>query len=172
MVRTFAFLLVLIMPTMGCSGQSGDNNVNAKFDETIKTYLKFTVPTISCDSLSAEYEKFLVLDARETPEYEVSHLPDAQHVGYQEFDIDSVQSVEKDTPIVVYCSIGYRSEKIGETLKEEGFRHVYNLYGSIFEWVNQGNLVVDSTGNTTNKVHTYNKKWSKWVTRDNIEKVW
>ena len=72
----------------------------------------------------------------------------------------------------MYCSIGYRSEKVGEELKKMGFKNVYNLYGSIFEWVNQGNEVVDENEKVTEKVHTYNKRWSKWIEDGKAEKVW
>ena len=48
----------------------------------------------------------------------------------------------------MYCSIGKRSEKVTQKLKKAGYNNVSNLYGGIFEWVNQGNEVVD----TNNKV--------------------
>jgi hypothetical protein len=47
-----------------------------------------------------------------------------------------------------------------------------NLYGSIFEWVNQGNPVVNKDNQPTQQVHTYNKNWSRWVEKDKAEKVW
>ena len=47
------------------------------------------------------------------------------------------QGWSKSDTIVLYCSIGYRSEKIGEKLVEMGYGHVFNLYGGIFEWVNR-----------------------------------
>jgi len=93
-------------------------------------------------------------------------------MGYDDYDGDLLNEVPKDTPIVVYCSIGYRSEKIGEKIQKLGFTKVYNLYGSIFEWVNQDNPVVDSNNKPTDKVHTYNKKWSKWVQDGKAVKVW
>lgn len=48
--------------------------------------------------------------------------------------------------VVLYCFIGYCSEKVVEQFWEWGFIKVYNLYGSIFEWVNQGYFVVDIIG--------------------------
>ena len=40
--------------------------------------------------------------------------------------------------IIVYCSIGVRSEDIGEKLKELGYTKILNLYGGIFDWKNKG----------------------------------
>ena len=44
-----------------------------------------------------------------------------------------------------------------------GYTNVYNLYGGIFEWKNKNFIVIDSEEKETNKVHTYNRDWSKWL---------
>jgi rhodanese-related sulfurtransferase len=108
-------------------------------------------------------DRYVFLDARESEEYEVSHIKSAQWVGYEDFSMEGVKLSKHDT-IVVYCSIGYRSEKIGEKLIDEGYLHVYNLYGGVFKWINDGNPVYIH-GQETNRIHTYNKKWSKWVNK-------
>jgi len=117
-------------------------------------------------------KEIIVLDAREKEEYDVSHIEEAIYLGYKDPDFSTLNDFDKDTPIVVYCSIGYRSEKIGEKLKKLGFNSVRNLYGSIFEWVNQGHKIVDHNGQQTNEIHCYNKKWSKWMINDAYQKVW
>lgn len=106
-----------------------------------------------------------MLDVREIEEYKVSHLKNARRVGYFWFDMRSVYDIPNDATIVVYCSVGYRSEKIGEKLLKYGFKHVYNLYGSIFEWVNEGNSVYKSNGVQTSEIHTYDKEWGRWAER-------
>ncbi|UBM57918.1 rhodanese-like domain-containing protein [Marinilongibacter aquaticus] len=141
------------------------------FNLLLKTMLKESVPTISVQALAEKgTDQFLLLDAREKPEYAVSHLKDARWVGFETFDAKSLKDVPKDKPIVVYCSIGVRSEKVGEKLKAAGFEQVENLYGSIFEWVNEGHPVYDSQGKQTEKVHAYNRKWGIWLNKG--EKVY
>ena len=44
---------------------------------------------------------------------------------------------------------------------------VSNLYGGIFEWVNQENPVIDTTGNETKNIHAYNKTWGVWLNKGN-----
>lgn len=134
------------------------------FDLLLKTMLKETVPTISVPELKKK-NKVVLLDARERKEFEVSHLKDAKWIGFETFDANNLKDIPKDAEIVIYCSIGVRSEKIGEKLKAQGYTHVENLYGSIFEWVNQGNKVYDMKGKPTNKVHAYNKKWGVWLNK-------
>lgn len=114
----------------------------------------------------------VIFDTRSREEYEVSRIPKARFLGYREFHPKKLDNIPKDSTIVLYCSIGYRSEKIGERLKRLGYKKVYNLYGSIFEWANRGYPVVAPDGKTTDELHTYNKDWSQWVKDDKIEKTW
>jgi rhodanese-related sulfurtransferase len=157
-----------------CSGQvpaSRAHCQNPDFDKKIANMLSFSVKTISPDDLKRQ-PNVVILDARERSEYDVSHLPNALFAGFNNFEKKVLEDIPMDKPIVVYCSIGYRSEKIGEKLKKMGYTKVFNLYGSIFEWLNQGNPVVDKNGQITKKVHTYNKAWSRWVEEGKAEKTW
>lgn len=126
--------------------------------------LERTVPFISPEKLNNSYNNYTILDTRESQEYNVSHLKNAMFISYNDFDIDkTTQVLPKNKPIVVYCSIGYRSEKVGELLIKKGYL-VYNLYGGIFNWINKNLLVVDSFNNPTSNIHPYNKKWAVWLT--------
>jgi 3-mercaptopyruvate sulfurtransferase SseA len=69
--------------------------------------------------------------------------------------------------IVVYCSLGVRSEDIAEQLKKEGYTNVYNLFGGIFEWKNSNHKVYDNKEEPTENVHAFSKKWSKWLLKGN-----
>jgi rhodanese-related sulfurtransferase len=108
---------------------------------------------------------FVLLDAREQKEYDVSHLKNAIQVGYDHFDLAKTTSklTDKNATIVVYCSVGIRSEDIAEKLQKAGYKNVFNLYGGIFEWKNKQNIVVDSLNNPTEKIHTFSKEWSTWL---------
>ena len=77
--------------------------------------------------------------------------------------IFGIQLFTKNTKIVVYCSLGIRSEDIAEKLKKAGYTNVLNLYGGIFEWKNNNYNVFSSGGKATEKVHTFSKEWSKWL---------
>jgi len=145
---------------------------NSSFEQKIDRLLSNKIPTITVKQAQTFLTNSLLLDARELEEYNVSHIPNAKYIGYDDFDLSSIAGISKDETIIIYCSIGYRSEHIGAKIQEAGYQKVYNLYGSIFEWVNQGLPIVDSSGNKTLQVHTYNKNWSKWVEHPDIVKVW
>ena len=143
------------------------------FDERVRKSLSFTVPVISVQHLKRNLDSYVILDAREKMEYEASHIPGAIFIGYNDFDMaNTLKRIPKSKEILVYCSIGYRSEKIGEKLLKAGYQDVSNLYGSIFEWVNQGYPIENGAGKNTNEVHTYSKRWGRWVNNKTIKKVW
>jgi len=103
------------------------------------------------------------LDTRKLEEFEVSHLKNAIWVGYKEFEEEKVSSQikDKDTPIIVYCSIGVRSEEIGEKLQKAGYTNVKNLYGGIFEWKNKGKAIYKHNTVETDSIHAFDKNWGK-----------
>ncbi len=147
--------------------------LNPKFEKKIDQTIDRSIPIISCSTLKkqlSKQQKIYLLDARAVREYQVSHLPNAIHIGYDHFQKDKVNSIPKDATVVLYCSIGYRSEKIGKQLKSMGFQQVYNLYGGIFEWSNRAYPLEKQQGQTTQKVHAYNQDWGCWIDRG--EKVY
>ncbi len=164
-----------IMSIFSCQAQVAADRAsceNEAFDKAVSRWLSLSVPTQSVEDLATGTDSILILDAREKEEFMTSHIEGARHIGYDDFDISILDDVAKDKKIVVYCSIGYRSEKIGEKLQQAGFKDVKNLYGSIFEWANKGYPLVDAQELPTKKIHTYNKRWSKWMLNDKYEKVW
>lgn len=128
----------------------------------LQSVLDDSVPVLSVAQLK-DSENIMLLDAREQEEFDVSHIPNASYVGFEDFDLSSVVHLDRYQSIVVYCSVGYRSEKITQQLLENGFQNVNNLYGGIFEWVNQGNEVVDTQGQKTSRIHPYSSTWGIWL---------
>jgi len=159
--------IFLISITFSACGQG-------TLEELLDKHNNETVPYISVEQLQGKknHPELLLLDTRALEEFQVSHLKNAHWVGFESFDIEKFKILfpEKDKEIVVYCSLGVRSEKIGEQLQNQGYTVVYNLFGGIFEWKNNHLPVYDSQGNETEKVHAFSKKWSKWLTKG--EKVY
>jgi len=125
-----------------------------------------TVPYIKVNDLKGK-KNLVFLDARELKEYKVSHIPNAIPVGFDHFNprIVTERVQDKNATIVVYCSIGVRSEKIGEKLLKLGYKNIYNLYGGIFEYKNIGGKVVNIKNKVTDSVHAFNKTWSIYLTK-------
>ena len=102
----------------------------------------------------------VLLDVREKGEYTTSHIAGALHVKPGTTDFSFLDDTPKDTPIVAYCSVGYRSSELANALQKAGFTEVYNLEKSIFGWANAGYPVVQDS-QPTDKVHPYNKLWGR-----------
>lgn len=135
--------------------------------ELLKKSNTESVPYISVQELAMPKTKAILLDARELNEFNVSHIKNAIHVGYDFFDINEAQKKlnDKSATIVVYCSLGIRSEDVAEQLKKVGYTNVFNLYGGIFEWKNKDRKVYNSEKKTTEKVHAFSEEWGKWLTK-------
>ncbi len=156
-VRLYLILFWLLMSVCFLFGQVKSSAYRAM----LKTMLSHSVQEVGIAAAATD-SSVVFLDAREPNEYGVSHLKNALHIGYDHFELSSVQHLDKQAPIIVYCSIGYRSEKIAQKLKQSGFTNVSNLYGGIFEWVNQNHPVYDGVGKTT-KIHAYSRSWGIWL---------
>lgn len=174
MKNILVLFLTIAFASISCAQAPGSRPKvnNEAFDQKIAKTINFTIPVMGVDELKEMQEDVIILDARPEGEFDISHIQGAKRIGFRKLDKDALKGIDKDEQIVVYCSIGYRSEKVGEKLKKMGYSNVYNLYGSIFEWVNQGNEVVDKNNKPTEKIHTYNKRWSKWVEEGKADKVW
>ena len=154
--------------------QFGILNAQESLDKLLSKYNSHSIPYISVEELKMQSanEKVFILDAREREEFEVSHIKNSIYVGYNTFSAEKVTSkiVDKNAHIVVYCSLGIRSENISEKLKDVGYTNIKNLYGGIFEWMNKGYSVYDSTNTETQKIHAFSKHWAKYLNKG--EKVY
>ncbi len=148
-------MLCWISLSTTCCGQD-------KFDKYVSKLYEGTVPIVKQAEVTEE-QNVLYLDTRSMEEFEVSHIDGARFIDYEAFEPQDVADIPKDTTIVVYCSVGYRSERIGEKLQELGFTNVRNLHGGIFDWKNKDNEVVNMSGAPTDSVHTYDRLWSRWL---------
>jgi rhodanese-related sulfurtransferase len=166
-----ANLFLALLPLLAGISCSQAQVSESDFHTMLEGLYRYTVPQVRTTDLAGlSNSDPLFLDTREPEEYAISHIPGARCVGFDDVDLGTVKDLPRDQPIVVYCSVGYRSERIGEKLQEMGFTEVKNLYGGIFDWMQQGQPVVDAEGKPTMNIHTYNRSWSKWAFTGN--KMW
>ena len=138
-------------------------------DNILNKFNTKSIPYISVQELAMPKTKAIILDAREKKEHDISHIKNSIFVGYDNFKIETVKDAipDKSQQIVVYCTLGIRSEDIAEKLKKEGYTNVLNLYGGIVEWKNKGFDVFDSKEQKTENVHVFNADWSQWLKNGN-----
>ncbi len=146
-----------------------DTEDNVMFWSTTLKMIRAKYPEVaqlSTDSLqtmldaSLKAERPLLLDVREKEEYGVSHLKDAVSALTEKEALRALEGVAPDRPVVLYCSVGYRSSEMARFLQKRGLEKVYNLEGSIFAWANEGRPVYRGE-ERVHKVHPYDRVWGK-----------
>ena len=160
LASTILLILGLSITQFQCKNPQkiNPNFIQVEFDKLADEVSNGNVPDISAKMLKMEKGSFIILDCRGLNEYEISHIEDARRVGFDDFDLSQIEDIPKSAKIVTYCTVGKRSEKIGEKLQDAGYTNVHNLHGSILSWTNEGNLVIDSQGRKTNKIHGFKKE--------------
>lgn len=104
----------------------------------------------------------LLLDARTPEEHAVSHLPGAVSAPDAESALKVLRDAGAETPVVVYCSVGWRSSDLVQQLRDRGVETVWNLEGSIFQWANEDRPVVRD-GLRVRQVHPYDESWGRFL---------
>ncbi|MEE9320123.1 MAG: HigA family addiction module antitoxin [Granulosicoccus sp.] len=101
---------------MSNSQKTGVRSANAA---TVKTWL--------------EQDEIVLVDVRETSEYDREHIPGAMLLPMSKFDAEIFPSVPGKT-IVLHCAVGKRSESAGKMLLNEGHTGAVHLSGGIEAW--------------------------------------
>lgn len=78
-------------------------------------------------------ERPVLLDVRESWEYELCHLDGSTHVPMQAVAA-RLGELEPDREVVVVCHHGVRSMQVAIFLESEGFSSVHNLKGGVDAW--------------------------------------
>ena len=104
--------------------------------------LKRTGRYVSATDLKAWYENdkdMIVLDTRNTFEYEIGSFDGAIHLNIDNFSefpeqVKKLPAEMRDKPIVTFCTGGIRCEKAVLVMEDEGFNNVYQLEGGILKY--------------------------------------
>jgi len=92
---------------------------------------------------------FLLIDVRERGEVEAGKIEVKNYMNTPRGLIDIIGSkgaLKTDQLIVVYCKLGSRGLLAAKTLKDLGFKNVYNLEGGIQNWMQVGLPITNSLG--------------------------
>ena len=101
----------------------------------------------------ANSSPIIYLDSRTKAEFDISHISNSRWIGDRgELAINYINS---SNSVIIYCTIGYRSGKVVNHLRQKNHSNVYNLEGGILNWVSQ-DLPIYSNGVRTRYLHTYN----------------
>jgi len=111
----------------------------------------------------------LLLDVRDASEFEISHLPGAvwvdPEISIEKF-MDRFGGQIAGKQVLLYCSVGVRSSRLGERIRvaaaERGATGVQSIRGGIFAGHNDGKRLEKAKGQTE-LVHPYSTRWSRYL---------
>lgn len=121
------------------------------------------VPQLSTERLAEMLEAdadVVLLDARSTEEFEISHLQGAVRATSIRAAREALKGRGEKLIVVVYCSVGYRSSRLAQRLRAQGVENVFNLEGSLFKWANE-NRAVYRGSSPVGRVHPYDEDWGE-----------
>ena len=103
----------------------------------------------------------ILIDARGMEEYRVSHITGSRNIPYDKNPVKHLTDIKPDRPIVVYCSVGYRSSILARKLQGLGFNGRYTTWRdqSLNGQMRDRPLVQNQK--TVYKVHPYNANWGR-----------
>jgi rhodanese-related sulfurtransferase len=88
-------------------------------------------------------EQFVLIDVRESNEWNLGHIPGAMHIGRGILEGQIEARVPRDANVVLYCASGNRSALAALSLMEMGYQRVASMSGGIKEWVATGGDIDD-----------------------------
>jgi hydroxyacylglutathione hydrolase len=112
----------------------GYEKVNGILEGGIETWKKAGRPVDTITSIDppkfAELVKKgeKVLDVRRLTEAELGHVKDATVIPLAELK-QNLDSLDKNTPLIIHCAGGYRSVIAASLMKRQGFKDITNVHG-------------------------------------------
>jgi rhodanese-related sulfurtransferase len=90
-------------------------------------------------TLLINQQNALVLDVRESAEYEKGHMLNARNIALGELQARAAElEKHKAKPLIVVCDNGNRSGRAATALRKQGFEQVFTLSGGIGAWRQAG----------------------------------
>ena len=84
----------------------------------------------------------ILIDVREPFEFRRNRIRGSVNIPASG-NLDKVaDTLNKETPLFIYCTSGFRSSNAAVKLYDKGFRKLYNLEGGIVAWRKEGMPVV------------------------------
>ena len=171
--RLWASLVAVILSIIfvnSCSGSTSQADAEKRqaIEKMVAEYRVNFADVAEMESRQAmdllEDEKLVFIDVRQPNEREVSMLPGA--VAYTEF-LKNPGKYNEYTK-VGYCTIGYRSSRFTQIMKQKGIT-MYNLHGGMLGWVHDGGKIYDKDGQSF-RIHVYGSPWK--LAPEGYQEVW
>lgn len=87
------------------------------------------------DVYAVQQQDYLLIDVRTPEEYQEETIPSAINIDVENDAFRSeVEKIDKNTPLIIFCKLGGRSETAAEILNNLGFTNVKEIEGGFEAW--------------------------------------
>ena len=80
-----------------------------------------------------EIKDFIIIDVRESSEYEMEHIKEARLVPLAKL-LSTNFSSDAEKPVIFHCRSGGRTKINENKLLKTGFKDIYSMEGGIEQW--------------------------------------
>ena len=129
-ISKILFLFLFLGTILSCD--------SSQRDQTEANNSESALEVVDCqffkDYISSN-ENFLLLDVRTQEEVDNGMIDGAQHIDFYANTFSaSLDQLDKEQTVLVYCARGGRSNKAANQMIEMGFSKVYDLNGGYGAW--------------------------------------
>jgi len=129
------FILALLIPI---SFASPDSNLNLSTKSNA-----MNISTGDAYALIQNSSKIVIIDVRTPLEYQSGHLDGAINLDYySDGFLNNLTSLDKNSTYIIYCRTGIRGGMALETMRDLGFKNVYNIIGGLTQWAQEGRPMI------------------------------
>jgi len=107
---------------------------HGSLQDILESMLELEITTEAFAQQRRQPSSPLLLDVRESWEYETASLPNSLLMPMGEVSSRAHTELDPDAPIVVMCHHGARSLNVALWLRDQGFSHTQSLSGGIDAW--------------------------------------
>ncbi len=92
----------------------------------------------AADALRDINPETVLLDVRESNEWNMAHIPGAIFIPLAEVEEKVEALVPRESKVIVYCASGNRSAFAADSMRQMGYADVASMAGGIRGWVDAG----------------------------------
>jgi len=134
-ITNLSLALLLVIGIVSCGNSQTQEKGSAKA-------IAKNINTNEFQSMMASKKDVVVLDVRTPEEVAAGAIEGSTHLDiYNPKFKETLEGMDKDKPVMVYCAVGGRSGQAMKMMEKMGFKEVYNLSGGIRAWQSEGKPV-------------------------------
>jgi rhodanese-related sulfurtransferase len=122
-MKTFPVIIVIIL--IFCSSLSAQVPDSLKFISLLPRDFRLAYQ---------KEPKAVLIDVREFFEFRTSRIKGAINIPSSGNPDSATDTLQKDHPLFLYCTSGFRSKRVARELYDKGFLRLYSLDGGIVAW--------------------------------------